>query len=517
MGITLQLADGTLVPAGGGPYQYTEGGYESLPTNSVPAGQWIGGASGLGGLSFDRIYRTQPWVATCVNFLARQTARLPLKVYTKNSQGVKEPVTSGALYDLVRKPADRCGPVHLKQWMTLPSLLHGNSTILKVRPRRGAPPTSLKPLRWSHMTPYELIAGSDEIDYWVCTQFGEELVLLPYDVLHIAWAPPSGVVGVSPLQQLGVTLWAEIAAQKYARASMRNAARPSGGITLPSAMADDKEFRRELRSDLERLHQGEENAGRPIILPPESKWESFSMTAREAELISSRKLNREEVAAVFNAPQPLIGILDHATYSNIAELHKILYGPVLGPWFALEEETFKAHVIDGEPAFEGQFVEYDLAAVLSGDPLKEALALKTQIQTGLLTINEARQLRNLPRIDDPNCDKPLIPVNNLAPVGSQAQTEQSAIADAVAKNLDRAGARLYRRIKAGDQDVWDPARFERELDEDLADAGDHNHTATAKTWTEVIGVIVADGLDDPDELRASFDALNPRTAGDPTS
>jgi hypothetical protein len=176
-------------------------------------------------------------------------------------------------------------------------------------------------------------------------------------------------------------------------------------------------------------------------------------------------------------------------------------------------------VIDGEPEFEGQFVEFDLAEVLRGDPLKEATALKTQLQTGLLTINEARQIRNLPRIDHPDCDRPMIPANNLIFVGGQTsgtdeEEGETTIAGALSRNLERLGDRLYRKTKAGQtEDAWDPDRFRRELRDDLAKAKDPNADATAKTWVGVVTAVIADALGDADTLRDSFAALNPATAG----
>lgn len=505
MGITLQLEDGTLIAGGGGPYQTNADGDPVLSTNSVPSEVWEGR------LSFTNIYRTQVWVAICVNFLTRQVARLPLKVYERDSQNVKRPVAKGPLVDLLRQPAERCGPIHLKQWMTMPTLVHGNGPVRVVRDRAGLAPRRFLPLDWRWLDPKETREGSGVLDYWVLSVPGQgRTILQPEDVMHIGWSPPAGVVGVSPLQQLGVTIRSERSAQRFQEASFRHSARPSGGISLPESVAGNRELRRELRRDLIRLHQGVDQTGKPIVMPPGAKWEAFSHSATEAQLIEVRNVNREEIAACYSAPQPLVGILDHATYSNVAELHKILYGPVLGPWLTLEEEIFKAQVIDQTPAFEGQWVEYELKEALRGDALKEAIALKTQIQTGLLTINEARQIVNLPPIDHPDCDRPLIPTNNLTPIGGTSPADAAA-AVALRGNLQRLGARVYRRAKAGESDLWDRDRFERELAADLRKAHDHHADGNARTWGAVLEALIADSLEEPEQLQASFAALTPST------
>ena len=494
---------------GAGPYQHTPEGLNSgLPVASTPFSQW----DGSGG-SYTALYETQPWVFANVNGLVRQVARLPLKVYERDSQNVKKPVSSGRLYDALQRPADRHGPVHLKTWLAFPPMLHGNGTIKKIRPRAGEPPIGFYPLDWRSMEAHEIEQGSQRIDYWRSTQFKKPSILFPDEVVHIAWWGTKGPIGVSPLKALGVTLRQERAAQRWQESIFRNAARPSGGVTLPEAVAGDAELRRELKQDLAQLHQGAGNAGRPVVLPPGSKWEGFSHSAHDAELIEQRKLTREEIAAAYNMPQPLVGILDHATYSNVAEMHRMLYTTVLGPWLVLIEETFKAQAIDGEPAFEGQWVEFDLAEVLRGDTLKEAIALRNQVQTGILTINEARQIKNLPKIDHPDCDRPLIPTNNVQPVGRPARGADGSDIGALASNLQRTGERLYRKARAGD-DGWDPGRFRRELHADLEAAGADDPERTAVAWTNAIGSIAADALNDPDLLRAAFAALPTETGAE---
>lgn len=507
MPFTIIAADGEIITTDdAGPYQYTPEGFNTgLATNSRPIGEWLGGGN------FSRIYETQPWAASAINFLTRQIARLPLKSYKLDSQNIKRRVKTGPLPDLLRQPAPRKGPIHLKQWLAFPALLHGNSSLKKLRDRAGGTPRSLAPLYWPTM---EVKTVDDEVEgdivAWISRQFRRPAVIDPDDVLHIAWQPPTGHLGISPLKQLGTSLRIERAAQIWQESVFKNAARPSGGVTLPEAAAQDIELRKELRADLEQLHQGAYNAGRPVVMPPGADWKPFSYNANEAELIDQRKLTREEIAAVYNAPQPLIGILDHATYSNIAELHKILYGPVLGPWLVLIEEELNAQLIDGEPAFEGQFVEFDLKEVLRGDPLKESLALKNQLQTGLLTINEARQVMNLPPIDHPLCKLPMIPANNMQFIGANPGQDAEGLTDsdslAIRQNLDRLADRMVRKAKNG-EGAWDAARFNRELLEDLRKAGAEDSERVANTWTEAIGAIAADAMNDPDELRASFQAL----------
>lgn len=314
MPLSLITADGdTLLVDPSSEFQYTPEGFNTgLASNSVPLSLW----DGSGG-SYRRLYETQSSVARAVNKLTRQVARMPLKVYTGDSSSGKQRVTEGPLVDAIKTPARGRSAIHLKQWLTLPALIHGNALVEKTRDRPGGPLKGFWPLNWRQMIPKWIDDDPEKpIDYWIQVPAnGPRRVILPQDVIHVAWHPPAGQLGVSPLKQLGVTMTIERSAQLWQAATFRNAARPSGGVTLPdNDLAKDKEFRREFRDDLARLQQGGHNAGRPIVLPPGGKWEAFSYNAAEAALIDQRKLGLDEVAGVYDVPPPMIGILEKATF-----------------------------------------------------------------------------------------------------------------------------------------------------------------------------------------------------------
>lgn len=456
----------------------TAAGRESwLKRSSVPFGSFGQGAVALSGdgrvVSYQQLYEQQPWVATSVNKLVRQIARLPLYAHRlvegNRWEGESEPLDLGhPLARLLCRPWPRAGELHLKQKAAFPALVHGNAALAMFRDAAGGPPTSLVPLDYRFLTAH-CLGGDGEIDVWETSQAGRPAMLAPEDVLLFAWEGGGGDLGVSPLKQLGTTLRTEDAAQRYQASSFDNGARPSGALVLPQDSRLDADERQELREEIRGQHAGVDQAFKMALLSGGMDWKPFSHTAVEAELIDQRKLNREEVAAVYDVPAPLIGILDHATYSNVAELHRMLYGMVLGPWLTLIEDTLKAQLIDTyEPwAQEQLYVAFDLTEVLKGDALKEVQAVREAIQTGVMTQNEGRRRLNMSRYDDPAADELLVPTNNLTPVGADPADPAAAAAEQIAKHADRARRTIAARKGAGRIDTFDRDRFIRELAADL--------------------------------------------------
>jgi HK97 family phage portal protein len=427
----------TLITSGGerlttsGPYQLTSGGRRSLATNSRPSSLLGGDGFGagfvhlIGGdvrtVSFDKLYRSQPWIAAGVNKRYRPIIRLPLKVYRLNSQGDKERVREHRLVDAISRPWKRASAAKLKAAMFAPTNVHGNSVLAKERKSAGAPPHGFRPLDWRRLLPIFDSAG--RLEAWETREYGEREFFAPEDVLHLRWWSPDGQAGMSPLQQLGVTSRLEDAAQRYATAHMKNSARPPGAIVIPEGQNVAQDDKDKMRAAVRAIHEGPDNAGRIAFLTNGADWKPLAFNAREAELIDQRKVNREEIAAVLDMPPPLMGILDKATYSNIETQYGSLYTDVLGPDIVMAEQEFKAQVIDEEPAYQGLFVEFDLAGVLRGDKLKEIQSLREAIGTGVMTPNEARATLNFPQREPDDDEHPAnqlyLPANNLQPLGSE--------------------------------------------------------------------------------------------------
>jgi HK97 family phage portal protein len=418
----------------GGEYAYPSllgsafGAYSAADFNAGFAPFAPGGAVDVVGdrvVSYAEIFATQPWVSAAVMRLLTWAVRVPLKAYRRTGEDSRERLRDHPLADAIVAPWDRAGMAQLVQSMLGPLLVHGNGLVRIEEGRGGA--LRFEPRDWRRVKPIGLDAAA--VQGWEYLQDpGRGTVeTMPVDgAVHLAWWSPLGPLGVSPLKQLGTTIAMEDAAQRYARANFRNSARPPSAISAATEFLGLKPEERsallaQLREDITTLYAGPENSGRPALLPPGLTWEAVGHTAVEAALIEQRQLNREEVAAVYQVPPPMMGDLRRATYSNITTLREMSYTDALGPPLVLIEQAINAQVVRTIIRDPEVFVEFDFAGVLRGDRLKEVQALREAIGTGLMAPNEGRRVLNLPRSDEPDADRLYLPRNNLQPLGATAE------------------------------------------------------------------------------------------------
>jgi hypothetical protein len=112
-----------------------------------------------------------------------------------------------------------------------------------------------------------------------------------------------------------------------------------------------------------------------------------------------------------------VGILDHATFSNIKEQHKSLYTDVLGPWMAQIEQDLELQLLPEFEDTDGVYVEFNIAEKLQGDFEEQTRSLQSAVGRPWMTANEARGVMNLPHLEG-DADELVTPLNVLT--GGQA-------------------------------------------------------------------------------------------------
>ncbi len=364
--------------------------------------------------TYEQLYRTQIWVWAAVNRLAFGIARLPLKAYIDGgAPGERERVREGWLPELIEYPYAGGDSFLLISEILANLAIHGNAIAVKVRPRPGMPPAELIPSSWAYWRVHR--GKQRRVDWYEFQSREGPIPFLPSEVVHFRrYAPGPGIVSPSPLEPLARTLAVEDAAQRTQIASYENGMRPGGAVSVEGTLkrVDADEVREQLRE----TYGGVDNAYKMMLLDRGARWLDMSHTLVDSEIVATRKLTREEVAAAFNMPPPVIGILERATFSNIEEQHIMEYSDTDGPWLRAIERALKSQLIRQELTMKGQYVEFDLNEVLRGNTTARYEALTKAVGAPFITVNEARAGENLPPIDSPEADTVARPLNQ-EPIG----------------------------------------------------------------------------------------------------
>lgn len=370
------------------------------------------------------IYRTQPHVRTVCDFLGRNIAQLGIHFFRRVSDTDRERLTDHPLARLLSRPnlfttryrlinalVQDIAVFDMAVWARITPGDVGNDVGGLVR----LPMDRTKPVDGDWMEPAAFeVKGS------------AGTVRLPRDrvVYFRGYNPSSNRLGLSPMETLRGILAEGVSSQAYREQLWRNGARMSGWISRPAEAPKWSDKGRErFRADWRGLYTGEgQMAGGTPILEDGMQWNAGGMTPEQAQYLETRKLTREEVASAFHIPLPMVGILEHATYSNIREQHRQLYQDTLGPWLVWLAEEIELQLLPEFADSEDVYCEFNIAEKMRGSFEEQAAAASTAAGGPWMTRNEIRARNNLPQID--GGDELIVPMNVTS--GGQASPRDSA-------------------------------------------------------------------------------------------
>jgi HK97 family phage portal protein len=121
------------------------------------------------------------------------------------------------------------------------------------------------------------------------------------------------------------------------------------------------------------------------------KFTPWTMDAEAGQFVQSRVHQVEELARVWGVPPHLLGQTEKATSwgTGITEQNRGLSRFTLMGWSTRLEERLSRLLPSP------RFAEFDYSGLLQPAPEQEIPLLIAQVQAGLLTVDEARRIRNL--------------------------------------------------------------------------------------------------------------------------
>jgi HK97 family phage portal protein len=483
--------------------------FDGLQALTTQEPRWAtGGSSGSLALydyraAYAEIYRTQPNVRICVDFLSRNIAQLGLHVFRRISDTDRVRLADHELERWIGKANPSTRRYRLFENLMGDLGIYFEAYWVKVRYRddRGRNAIGLVRLPPEEMTPVGGLLPSQ----FVWSVNGREKEFAPSEIVFFnGYNPCNPLRGLSPMETLRRILSEEAAAGEQRESYWRNANRMEGIIQQSKDAPNYKgQQLAAFREQLAEFKSRGAKAGEMAVLPLGMEAKPWSFSAKDSEYIAGGKLRREVCAAEYHIQQPMVGILDHATFSNIRAQHQYTYQDSLAPWLEMITEEIEGQLLVECEDTENVYVEFNIADKLKGSFEEQVNSLHTATGRAFMTVNEARARMNLPRDEDPASDRiapqqggpsdasaqPAAPaaetVSGDETVDVSEEEAARAVQAVVQANRERQRARLARRPPDEHAEAFfaDLERWNRELTADLtpwlgADEAAHLAVAT---------------------------------------
>lgn len=240
------------------------------------------------------------------------------------------------------------------------------------------------------------------------------------EIVHVPWFKLAGrTLGLSPIEAFALTVNTGLGAQEYAGDWFRAGGVPPGTFqnseqTVTELQANEIRARlvRSIRTH-EPLVYGRDWSYNPVVVPPE-----------QAQFVEAQNLSANQVAAIYGiAPEEVGGVPANSLTYNTEELRQTRRMSDLRPWLVRIESALTALLP------ERQYVKFNADAVIRADLKSRHEVYKIDREIGLRSINEIRQLEELPPVpggDEVAPPKPPAPPQPAPPPdGADASTDDA--------------------------------------------------------------------------------------------
>ena len=343
-------------------------------------------------------------VDRCIEMLSDSMAKLPAYYVDR---ATRARVDLPLLRLLNVRPNEAMAPSTRKKLLETSRLTRGNSYDWIRRDPYTAEIIELIPLPGELVYTWRDLSG--HVWHNVQDPVSGSLFTLPHsDVAQYKGASRDGIHGISVLQRAAEVIAAARARQQHDLSYYENGGQPGGVLQtdadLSGSVADpenpDKQIGRKelLRREWERIHSGPTNANRLAVLDYGLKYESVSLSNKDAQFIESQEVAIRDIARYFGIPLYKLQEGKQAYSSN--EQNSIEYvvstlHPIVTQYE--EEQTYKMLFSDQIAA--GLELRINMMAELRGDNAARSAWYKNMREIGVFSVNDINRLEDMPDVE----------------------------------------------------------------------------------------------------------------------
>lgn len=349
-------------------------------------------------------------VWACIDRRATTIASLPLFVY-EQVNGEKVLARKSRLYQILHdSPNTRMTPFEFWRAMMMNHDLRGNAYARVDRDNTGEA-VALWPMPSDQIESKVLEDGSMVYLY----SFDSDVAVLSADnVLHIKNLG-NGTTGLAKLEFMRATTDEAAKAQGAASKVFGSGGKPTGVLML------DKVLNKEQRDAIARNFEGmaEGSTSRLYVLEANMKYEQLSMTPEQQQLLETRNYGVAELCRWLDCPPVLVHHSNVTAWgTGIYEIKDGFYTLAMRPMVINIEQAVRKRVLTAKQRA-SLTVEFSLDALLRGDPVKRVEINAKNVQNGLKSRAEVRQLEGDPYVAGTDV---LTAQSNLVPLAMLGKT-----------------------------------------------------------------------------------------------
>lgn len=325
----------------------------------------------------------------CVRLIAETISTLPLGFFEKLPDGTRKTAVNHPLYEILHSQPNADMSAVTFWEVVLASMLLWGAAYIEIR-RIGTRIVALDFLLPEKMQrPRRNRAG--EIEFWYTNPDGTRRQILESDMMHLPAFSVDGITGISPIAYGANVFGSAMATDRASAETFKDAMRSPGIVTMDSVLKADQ--REDIRKHVDKVSK----TGGVMVLEKGAGFHQLTFNPADAQLLSSRQFNVEEICRWFRVPPFMVGHAEKSTtWGTGIEQQMIAFLTfVLRPWCVRIEQGVRKSLLN--PVERNRyFSEFAMEGLLRADSAARASFYSAMTQNGIFTRDDCRILENRP-------------------------------------------------------------------------------------------------------------------------
>ena len=332
-----------------------------------------------------------------INLIAGDVAGMPCDVFKRQRDGGKKYDPSHPAAPLLR---DMAAPWwradDFRRVLTSHALIHGNGYAPIVRDMNG------NPTEVGLVDPQQvMVRVTDNGEKWYIIYLDGQPIRIPSrDMIHIKGLGRDGITGYSIIELMKNALGVGMAAQEFGGRFFGSGSNMSGVLQIPGHFSEERI--RNAISSWDTMQSGLKNSFKIALLQEGLKWQQTTIPPDSAQFLQTREFEvRATVANITGVPPHMLGDSTRTSHNSLESESQSYLHRCLNPWLKEWECELRTKLLTPKQRIkETHVIEFNREAEVQMEFEKKINGIYRQIECGVLTRNEGRNLLNMPKISD---------------------------------------------------------------------------------------------------------------------
>lgn len=345
-------------------------------------------------------------VMACVRLIAQGLAQPSLKLIKIDAKVGRADATDHPLYEILAfEPNGFQTAYDFKQQLGVHLGLRNEGFVRKVM--SGSRVVALQPIDPKLMTVNYRNNGT--ITYKIA---GDGRYYTQDEIWHLRGLSWNGFQGLSAIDYAAESIGLAKATERYGSKVFTNGARLGGVVSIagkPTAAQLDQ-----AAVAWNAKYSGLDNAHRTAFIGADSAtFTPLTSSANDAQWTESRRYQVEEICRAFGIRPSMVMQTGATSYASVEQEFLAHVKFSLTPWHTMFEQSAAKALLTPAERKAGYRIKLNTESLLRGSVAERMAKISTLMDRGVMSVNEARALEDMPRLEDPRFDTP-VPAQNIA-------------------------------------------------------------------------------------------------------